>query len=165
MFHIAEIDERNKVVNVIVVDNSDLLDHKSWWDPLGLFTGKRDRDQMADVFVKKHSHLPNTRWIETSDSGSLRARLASVGMNYMENVATMGLESVDLFICDKPYESWILDPAVPLWHPPLDAAPQTPLPKRKEGEIPFHWVWSEENYQSKDQLPVWILYQGMYPVE
>jgi len=166
---IAEIDQNNtyyvdghpcnKIVNIIVVDPYDLEDRKSWWDPLGLFTGKRDVDTMTEIVGKNHSTSSNSRWVYTEGKTSydMQGYPPSIGYHY--------LQDIDLIIGDQPHASWIIDVDNPHWRPPFDVPNMPDLPKCKEGEMPFRWEWSEENYQSTDQLPVWILYQGMHAVE
>ena len=91
MAHWAEIDETNKVLRVLVLDNNDTNGDEGYqWliDNLG------------------------GEWIKTSYNGNIRKNFA--GINYYYDVEK------DAFIPPKPYESWILNEDTCLWEPPVD---------------------------------------------
>lgn len=89
MAHFAEIDENNKVLRVLVVD--DTQEHRG------------------------HDFLANDlglggKWIQTSYNNNFRKQFAGIGYYYDENN--------DVFISPKPYTSWILDENYD-WQPPI----------------------------------------------
>lgn len=70
MAHFAKIDENNIVIEVIVVDNSDIIDD----------TGQ-ESEQQGIAFCQM-LHGPGTSWKQTSYSGNYRGIFASIGMRY-----------------------------------------------------------------------------------
>ena len=49
---------------------------------------------------------------QTSYNANMRGCYAGLGMTYMENVATLGVASTDIFIGQQPYPSLTIDPMV-----------------------------------------------------
>ena len=58
----------------------------------------------------------DTNWKQTYEDGR-RGNYAGIGCSYIENVATMGVASTDIFIQPQPYPSWTLDSNFD-WQPP-----------------------------------------------
>lgn len=80
MAHFAKIDENNKVVEVLVVDES--------------------QEHRGQEFLSVDCGLGGT-WIQTSYNNNFRKQFAGIGFTY---------DSVnDVFIKPQPYQSWILD--------------------------------------------------------
>lgn len=72
MAHFAKLDQNNKVIEVIVVSNQDILDEK-----------KNESEQIGIEFCKM-LHGKDTRWVQTSYNHKFRGRYAGVGMYYDE---------------------------------------------------------------------------------
>jgi len=90
MAHFAQIDENNKVIQVVVTDNN-----------------HPDGDEGHQWLV---DNLGGT-WIKTSYNGNIRGRFAGVGMTY---------DAVkDKFIPAKPFPSWIWSDEEDSWTPPI----------------------------------------------
>ena len=91
MAHFAELDQNNKVLQVIVVSNEDV-------DANG-------GDQHADAEAFVRTIVPFSPfgglWKQTSYSGSFRKQYTSIGQYYNP--------SLDMFVYAKPYTSWTLD--------------------------------------------------------
>jgi hypothetical protein len=87
MAHFAQLDENNIVINVIVVNNSDILD---------------ENGQESEAIGKQFcTNLLGGEWVQTSYNGNMRKQYASISGTY---------DAVnDVFISEKPYPSWILD--------------------------------------------------------
>ena len=89
MAHFAEIDENNKVVRVLVVDNS--------------------QEHRGQEFLANDLGLGGT-WIQTSYNHNFRGRFAGTGYTY---------DPVnDVFIEPSPFPSWSLDSNFN-WQPPV----------------------------------------------
>lgn len=89
MAHFAEIDKDNKVVRVLVVDNS--LEH-------------RGKDFLAiDLGL-------GGNWVQTSYNNNFRKQFASVDFIYDS--------TNDVFIAPQPFPSWTLDENFD-WQPPI----------------------------------------------
>ena len=92
MAHFAQIDENNKVIQVVVTDNN-----------------HPDGDEGHQWLV---DNLGGT-WIKTSYNGNIRGRFAGVGMTY---------DAVkDKFIPAKPFPSWHWSDEEDAWAPPVPA--------------------------------------------
>jgi len=88
MAHFAELDENNKVLNVLVVSNK---------------VAVVDKSEQAEKWCNKH--LPKTKegttWKQTSYNKKFRRKFA--GKNYTYDPVR------DIFISPKPYSSWVED--------------------------------------------------------
>ena len=80
MAHFAKIDENNKVIRVLVVDNS--------------------QEHRGQEFLAVDLKLGGT-WIQTSYNNNFRKNFAAIGGTYDP--------IKDIFISEKPFPSWILD--------------------------------------------------------
>ena len=91
MAHFAELDQNNKVLQVVVISNEDV-------DANG-----GDQSAEAETFVA--TIVPfnpfGGAWKQTSYSGSFRKQYAGIGYSYDS--------SKDKFILPQPYPSWSLD--------------------------------------------------------
>lgn len=99
MAHFAQLDENNIVTQVIVVDNSELLD-------------SNDVEQEA-IGITFCTNLfgADTVWKQTSYNGNIRKNYAGIGFTYD---ATR-----DAFIAPQPYASWTLNEDTCQWEPPI----------------------------------------------
>jgi hypothetical protein len=87
MAHFAELDENNFVRQVIVVNNSELLDDNG-----------NESEARGITFCQT---LLGGKWIQTSYNSSFRANFAGIESFYNSKL--------DAFSTPKPYPSWILD--------------------------------------------------------
>lgn len=98
MAHFAKIDEQGTVLQVIVVNNSDILD---------------ENGQESEAVGKQFCHkLLGGEWVQTSYNSNMRKQYACIGGRYdAEN---------DVFISVQPYPSWSLDENFD-WQAPVPA--------------------------------------------
>ncbi|MBT3949556.1 MAG: hypothetical protein HOF36_00630 [Candidatus Marinimicrobia bacterium] len=96
MAHFAQI-ENDLVTQVIVVDNSDIL------DDLGV--------ESEDVGTQFCTDLLGGTWVQTSYNGNMRKNYAGMGDTYDP--------ARDAFISPKPYPSWVLDEETCRWEAPI----------------------------------------------
>lgn len=101
MAHFAQINEQNVVERVLRVPDQE--------------------EARGEAFLRDDLGLGG-RWLQTSYSGSVRARFAGPGMVYSGEL--------DLFHEPQPYPSWTLDAAGD-WQPPVP---------RPDGD---DWRWDE----------------------
>lgn len=87
MAHFAELDNNNKVVRVLVVDNT--------------------QEHRGEEFLAVDCGLGG-RWIQTSYNANIRGKFAAVGDTY-DSVA-------DRFIPPSPHKGWVLDENF-VWQP------------------------------------------------
>jgi hypothetical protein len=74
MAHFAKLDENNKVIEVIVVSNNNILDENG-----------NENEEIGIQFCRKIQG-ENTNWKQTSYNGSIRGRYAGIGMFYDETI-------------------------------------------------------------------------------
>lgn len=134
MAHFAELDENNKVIRVIVLDNWRLLDEN-----------KEEVEQKGIDWLNEH--IGGGRWIQTSYNGNFRGRYAGVDGYYDEEK--------DVFIHRKPTEfpSWVLIDDV--WQPPIPCpspVSESEWPAEWGQYTPFQHYWDEPSLSWK--MPV-----------
>ena len=116
MAHFAQLDNDNKVVQVIVVSNNELLDQG------GNEVEQKGIDFCKSLFGEK------IKWIQTSYNGNIRKNYAGIGYTYDEDR--------DAFIAPKPYNSWILNEDTCRWEAPV------PMPTTELEENQYY-SWNE----------------------
>jgi hypothetical protein len=134
MAHFAELDENNIVVKVHYCDNEHLLDEN------GVCCDEKGFHQC----VESCNH---ERFVQTSRSGSIRAKWAAVGDYYDPDL--------DIFYHpNKPFPSWVLNTTIGCWEAPVSE------PDAEDG---FDWVWMEDEYQSSGTG--WFKYPLLSPLD
>lgn len=114
MAHFAKLDENNRVIAVHVLNNEVILDNEV------------ESEQKGIAFLSDlHGH---SNWKQTSYNGSFRGRYAGIGDTYDA--------SLDAFIPEKPYPSWVLNTSSYVW--------ESPVPHPIDGKL---YNWSEEQGQ------------------
>jgi hypothetical protein len=98
MAHFAKLNENGVVMDVVVINNSDIGDLPF-----------PESEPVGASYL--NSFLPAAVWKQTSYNGNFRARYASIGDTYMEQY--------DAFVPYKPAEDFIFDEALLLWVPPV----------------------------------------------
>lgn len=94
MAHFAKLNDKNIVEQIVVVNNSELVDE----------TGNESEQKGIDFCV----NLFGGRWIQTSYNGKVRKNFAGIGFTY-DPIR-------DAFIPPKPEsEGWILDESDCTW--------------------------------------------------
>lgn len=97
MAHFAELDENNKVLRVIVVDNKD--------------TSTADGVEKESIGVAFCEKLFGGTWVQTSYNGNFRKKYAGIGDSYNQ--------TLDAFVPPKPYPSWTYNFETGKWDPPV----------------------------------------------
>ena len=143
MAHFAQLDENNIVTQVIVVGNDDCSDSNG-----------TESESIGVAFCQKLMGA-DTNWKQTSYNKNVRGNYAGIGYTYMENVATLGVGSTDIFISQQPHASWTVGVATASWYPPANPGSQPALTD-EEREAGKYYVWNESNYQS-DPATAWVL--------
>jgi len=118
MAHFAELDSKNIVKQVIVIDNRVLLNSDGdEVEQLGI-------DYCKSLFGEK------TNWKQTSYNARIRKIYAGIGCSYDEEK--------DAFVPPQPFSSWTFNEESWRWEAP------SPRPELKEGELGFYG-WDEES--------------------
>lgn len=113
MAHFAQLDENNKVIQVLVV-NDDYL--------------KDENGNEVEELGKSHMELVHGgKWIQTSYNHNIRVRYAGIGYTYDE--------TLDAFLLPKPYESWVLNEITASW--------EAPVPEPTDAPEGSYYQWNE----------------------
>lgn len=97
MAHFAQVDNDNKVIQVIVIDNNAILDEN------GI-----ESEVVGQQFC---TDLLGGMWLQTSYNGNLRKNYAGIGDTYDVDR--------DAFIAPTPFTSWILNEDTCQWEAPI----------------------------------------------
>ena len=138
MAHFAKLDSDNLVTQVIVVSNDDTTDSN------GVET-----ESIGVAFCQKLLGS-DTNWKQTSYNGNMRGNYAGIGYTYMENVATLGVASTDIFIQQQPHPSWTIGIQTASWYSPIGPRPGLTDEQRAEG---YYVRWDEAAYQADTGNP------------
>ena len=130
--------ESNVVVDVVVVNNSDMEDNSGV-----------PSEAIGIGFLTK-TYGAATNWKQ-----SPKGNAAGIGMTYMEGVTTLGVGVTDIFIEVKPHDSWVIGINTANWFPPADPGPAPGL-TTAQASAGTHYVWNETNYKS-DPATAWVL--------
>jgi len=141
MAHFAQLDSNNVVTQVIVVSNDDTSDING-----------TEVESIGVSFCQKLLGA-DTNWKQTSYNNNMRGNYAGIGYTYMSNVATLGVGSTDVFIQQKPYDSWTVGVNTASWYSPLGDAPALTDDQMAAGSL---YSWDESAYQA-DNTKGWVL--------
>ena len=139
MAHFAKL-ENNIVTQVIVVSNDDTSDSNGV------------ESESIGVAFCQQLFGADTNWKQTSYNSNMRGNYAGIGHTYMENVATLGVGSTDIFIMQQPYASWSINATKAHWEAPITE------PALTDDQIAAksYYTWDESAYQV-DNTTGWIL--------
>jgi len=131
MAHFAKLGSNNKVIEVLVIDNKDMLNADGVED-----------ESVGQQYLEQHCNWPAQMWIQTSyntydgthilGGTPLRGTYASIGYTWDEDN--------NIFYPKKPYASWVLNTTTASWHSPIGDAPEL---TDEEKEAKTHYVWNE----------------------
>ena len=141
MAHFAQLDSNNVVTSVIVVGNDDTSDSNGV-----------ESESIGVGFCKKRFGA-ETIWKQTSYNSNMRGNYAGIGYTYMENVATLGVGSTDIFIPQQPHASWTVGINTARWYSPIGDAPGLTTSQLVAGS---YYKWDESAYQA-DNTVGWAL--------
>ena len=140
MAHFAQLDGNNVVTQVIVVGNDDTSDSNGV-----------EVESIGVAFCQKLLGA-ETNWKQTSYNGNMRGNYAGIGYTHMENVATLGVGSTDIFIPQQPHASWTIDTTIAQWKAPITE----PTLTDEEVAANKYYEWNETAYQA-DNSTGWEL--------
>jgi len=133
MAHFAQLNSDNTVINVIHINTMEIVDME-----IG--------DEVEEIGISKLKSLygDDTKWIQTSYSGSIREKFAGIGYTYNEEL--------DCFVTPRPFQSWTFDINTKDWQPPV------PKPEDvvDEDGTTHSYSWNESKY-ALDPNEAWEL--------
>lgn len=99
MAHFAQLDDKNVVLQVIVVGNADTADENGV-----------EKEEIGVAFCQSLLGA-NTQWRQTSYNNRMRKNYAGIGYTYDAQR--------DAFIPPQPFASWILNESTCCWESPV----------------------------------------------
>ena len=138
MAHFAKIGLNGKVLTVLTLNNSDMLNA----------SGVED-ESVGQQYLERHNNWPAQLWVQTSYN-TINNTHRNGGIPFRGNYAGIGFtwdEENQIFWPKKPYESWIKDITTASWKSPVGDAPsltEEQLNERANGTNYWAYVWNEE---------------------
>jgi hypothetical protein len=86
MAHFAQLDENNVVVQVIVINNTELLTQKIVTTDEGFINVSTVESEEKGMDFCKSLYGADTNWVQTSYNGSFRGKYAGIGDTYENGV-------------------------------------------------------------------------------
>ena len=153
MAHFAKLGVNNKVIQIEVLNNSDMLNANGVEDEtVGQQRLQEIHGWPADMFIKTSYNTSNNTHLSGDNSKAFRGNYAGIGYTWDEDN--------QIFWPPKPFNSWVKNTSTATWKSPIGDAPaltaeQTTQNTRPDGTdengmplVPSHaWVykWNEDN--------------------
>jgi len=141
MAHFAKLGANGKVIQVLTLNNSDMLNADSVED-----------ESVGQQYLELHNNWPAPMWIQTSyntyqnkhksgdNSKAFRGNYAGIGMEWDEDN--------NIFWHKKPYASWVKDTTTAMWKSPIGDSPVLTAEQESQNAADTHqWIykWNEAN--------------------
>ena len=139
MAHFAKIGLNNKVLTVLTLNNSDMLNA----------SGVED-ESVGQQYLELHNNWPAQLWIQTSYN-TLSNQHINGGTPLRGNYASIGYtwdEDNQIFWPKKPYDSWVKDITTASWKSPIGNAPALTEEQTGQNTANTHrweYKWNETN--------------------
>ena len=141
MAHFAKLGANGKVISVLTLNDSDMLNADGVED-----------ESVGQQYLEQHNNWPAQMWIQTSYN--TLANKHSSGNNskaFRGNYAGIGYEwdeDNNIFWPKKPYASWVKNMSEAKWESPIGDAPALTAEQTSQNEAGthnWHYVWNEDN--------------------
>ena len=150
MAHFAKLGANGKVLQVLTLNNSDMLNANDVED-----------ESVGQQYLETHNNWPAQMWIQTSyntsgnthnsgdNSKAFRGNYAGIGYEWDEDN--------NMFFPKKPYASWVKDTSDAQWHSPIGDAPALTAEQTSQNEASTHkwrYSWNEagQSWDLTDEL-------------
>ena len=139
MAHFAKLGANGKVIQVLTLNNSDMLNADGVED-----------ESVGQQYLETHNNWPAQMWIQTSYNTS-GGQHNSGGTAFRGNYAGIGYtwdEDDQIFWPKKPYASWVKHIESASWKSPIGDAPALTEEQTSQNEAGTHrwtYVWNEAN--------------------
>ena len=139
MAHFAKISEDNKVLQVLTVNNSDILNAE------GI-----ENEAVGQQYLEKHNNWPSHLWIQTSYN-TYENQHRNGGTPFRGNYAGIGMSwdsENQIFWPKKPYASWVKNTTDAKWQSPVGDAPELTQEQKDQNTAEthfWHYNWNEDN--------------------
>ena len=134
MAHFAKLGSNGKIIQVLTLNNSDMLNADGVED-----------ESIGQQYLEQHNNWPAQMWIQTSyntsankhnsgdDSKAFRGNYAGIGYTWDEDN--------NIFWPKKPYASWVKNTSTAQWNSPIGDAPALTAEQTSQNEANTHY-WS-----------------------
>ena len=139
MAHFAKIGLNGKVIAVLTINNSDMLNA----------SGTED-ESVGQQYLERHNNWAAQLWIQTSYN-THGGKHNKGGTPFRGNYAGIGYtwdEDNNIFLPKKPYASWIKDIATASWKSPIGDAPAL-TEEQKTAKSYYSWNETEQSWDLK----------------
>jgi hypothetical protein len=151
MAHFAKLGANGKVIQVLTLNNSDMLNADGVED-----------ESVGQQYLETHNNWPAQMWIQTSYNTSSNTHNSGDNSKaFRGNYAGIGYtwdEDNQIFWPKKPYASWVKNTTTANWDPP-HSAPALTDEQTSQNEANTHawyYTWNESAYQA-DNTTGWDL--------
>ena len=141
MAHFAKLGSNGKIIQVLTLNNSDMLNADGVED-----------ESIGQQYLDQHNNWPAQMWIQTSyntsankhnsgdDSKAFRGNYAGIGYTWDEDN--------NIFWPKKPYASWVKNTSTAQWNSPIGDAPALTAEQESQNTADTHgwyYAWNEAN--------------------
>ena len=137
MAHFAKLGTNNKVIAVLTLNDSDMLNADGVED-----------ERVGQEYLQLHNNWPAEMWIQTSyNTYNNQHNLG--GTPFRGNYAGIGYEwdnDNQIFWPQKPYASWLKDMTTVSWKSPIGDAPALTAEQQSQNTADTHaweYIWNE----------------------
>ena len=137
MAHFAKLGANGKVIQVLTLNNSDMLNADGVED-----------ESVGQQYLETHNNWPAQMWIQTSYNTSGNQHKDG-GTPFRGNYAGIGYEwdeDNQIFWPKKPYASWVKNTTTANWQSPIGDAPALTAEQTSQNEAGTHswgYDWNE----------------------
>jgi len=131
MAHFAKLDANGKVLAVLTLNNSDMLNASNVED-----------ETVGQQYLERHNNWPAQMWIQTSYN-TVGGKHDKGGTPFRGNYAGIGYtwdKDDQIFWPKKPFTSWVKDVATASWKSPIGDAPA--LTEEQKTAMSYY-LWNE----------------------
>ena len=139
MAHFAKLGANSKVIQVLTLNNSDMLNADGVED-----------EAVGQQYLETHNNWPAQMWIQTSYNTSGNQHKDG-GTPFRGNYAGIGYtwdEDDQIFWPKKPYASWVKNMSEARWQSPIGDEPELTAEQLSQNEAKTHqwgYNWNEAN--------------------
>ena len=139
MAHFAKLGLNGKVIAVLTLNNSDMLNA----------SGVED-ESVGQQYLERHNNWPAQMWIQTSYN-TVGGKHSKGGTPFRGNYAGIGYtwdEDNNIFLPKKPFNSWVKDVATASWKSPIGDAPAL-TEEQKTAKSYYSWNEAGQSWDLK----------------
>jgi hypothetical protein len=141
MAHFAKLGANGKVIQVLTLNNSDMLNADGVED-----------ESVGQQYLETHNNWPAQMWIQTSyNTGGNKHSSGDNSKAFRGNYAGIGYEwdeDNNIFWPKKPHASWVKNTTDARWQSPIGDAPALTVEQEAQNDAGTHmWYynWNEAN--------------------